>query len=453
MIDEKYIFTGATKVKLFALMAVGAVLLLLGIWVTSSGSGNGHDGHGEKKEVASKEVKPEGGKEVKAEVKGAAEETHKPVWMLRLLKNLWHNNVFFTGISIIGVFFVAFNYVAWAGWSAALKRVPEAFGYFLPIAAILMIVVFAIAGHDLFHWTHETLYQKYLPDGKTPNPEYDEIIAGKAGFLNPTFFWIRLVGYFFLWILIWFMIRTFSLKEDIEGGVKWHDKSVIWSAGFLFVFAVTSSTSAWDWVMSVDTHFFSTMFGWYVFASWFVTGLSVVTLFVVYLKDAGYLKVINENHVHDLGKFVFAFSIFWTYIWFAQFLLIYYANIPEESIYWVERLQNPIYTPIFFMNLILNFLFPFLILMTRDAKRQTMILKVVCFVVIFGHWSDFYIMLTPGTLKGEGGFGFTTLLVELGMTMIYAGIFIFTVLWGLTRANLVPKNHPMLQESLHHHVY
>ena len=446
MIDEKYIFTGATKVKLFALMAVGAVLLLLGIWVTSSASGHGHDGHGEKKEVASKEVKPEGGKELKTEEKGAEEAHHKPVWVLRLLKNLWHNNVFFTGIAIIGVFFVAFNYVAWAGWSAALKRVPEAFGYFLPIAAVLMIVVFAVAHHDLFHWTHSYLYDK-------KDARYDEIIAGKSGFLNLRFYWARLVGYFVLWIFIWWMIRKNSVREDIEGGVKWHDNSIIWSAGFLFVFAVTSSMSAWDWVMSVDPHFFSTMFGWYVFASWFVTGLAVITLFVVYLKDAGYLKVINENHIHDLGKFVFAFSIFWTYIWFAQFLLIYYANIPEESIYFIERLQNDPYTPIFFMNLIANFLFPFLILMTRDAKRQTMILKVVCFVVIFGHWSDFYIMLTPGTLKADGAFQFSTLLVELGMTMIYAGIFIFTVLWGLTRANLVPKNHPMLQESLHHHVY
>merc|ERR1711991_775488 len=123
--------------------------------------------------------------------------------------------------------------------------------------------------------------------------------------------------------------------------------------------------------MSIDTHWFSTMFGWYVFASWWVTGLALITYMLILLRDNGYMKFVNNSVLHDLGKFVFAFSIFWTYIWFSQFLLIYYANIPEETIYFRERLTSDYYSKIFFFNIVINFFFPFLALMTRDAKRKT----------------------------------------------------------------------------------
>jgi hypothetical protein len=217
---------------------------------------------------------------------------------------------------------------------------------------------------------------------------------------------------------------------------------------FIIFFAITSSMSAWDWVMSIDTHWFSTMFGWYNFASYFVAGLATITLAVIYLKEAGYLKMLTENHLHDLGKFVFAFSVFWTYIWFSQFLLIYYANIPEETIYFLERLQSGEYGKFIFINLFLNFVFPFLALMTRDAKRKTIILKIVCYAVIVGHWLDFWLMITPGTLKEHGGLG----LLEIGLALIYVAAFAFVVAQALTKAPLIAKNHPMIQESLHHNV-
>jgi magnesium-transporting ATPase (P-type) len=190
------------------------------------------------------------------------------------------------------------------------------------------------------------------------------------------------------------------------------------------------------------------MFGWYAFASWWVTGLALVTLIVVLLKEAGYLSIVNSNHIHDLGKFVFAFSIFWTYIWFSQFLLIYYANIPEESIYFVERMYNDKYAPFFFLVLILNFVLPFLLLMTRDSKRHSRFMKLVLPIVIVGHWLDFYMMITPGTLKENGGFGF----LEIGLILVYGGAFLFVFFNQLSKAPLYSKNHPMLQESLHHHI-
>src|SRR5690606_26962330 len=167
---------------------------------------------------------------------------------------------------------------------------------------------------------------------------------------------------------------------------------------FLVFFAVTSSTAAWDFVMSIDTHWFSTMFGWYTLANWHVTGLATIVLIVVALKENGYLRAVNASHLHDLGKFVFAFSIFWTYVWFAQFLLYYYANIPEEVVYFKERFSGygGIYKSTFFVNLLLNFVFPFLLLMTRDSKRTYVILKLACWSVVLGHYIDFYNNIMPG---------------------------------------------------------
>jgi hypothetical protein len=190
------------------------------------------------------------------------------------------------------------------------------------------------------------------------------------------------------------------------------------------------------------------LFGWYVFASWFVAGLSAITLFTLFLKDKGYLGMVNQNHIHDMGKFVFAFSIFWTYIWFSQFLLIYYANIPEESVYFIERLSSDVYGSFIFVNIALNFVLPFFVLMTRDSKRHGVFLKLVCTLILFGHWIDFFLMVQPGTLGHNGGFG----LMEIGLLLIYASAFVLVVLTNLAKGNLIAKNHPMLEESLHHHI-
>jgi hypothetical protein len=259
-----------------------------------------------------------------------------------------------------------------------------------------------------------------------------------------------MIVYFVLWILFGLWLRKNSINEDLYGGTKYYHKSTVLGAAFLVIFGISSSTSAWDWVLSIDTHWFSTMFGWYVFASWFIAGLSAITLAVVILKQNGYLKMVNSNHLHDLGKFVFAFSIFWTYIWFAQFLLYWYANIPEEAVYFIERLggNDGKYKWIFFVNLIVNFAFPFLVLMTRDAKRQMIMLKIVTIALLIGHWLDFYLMIMPGTMKTESGIGF----IEIGTTLVFLGLFLIAFTKGLTKAALVPLNHPFLEESVHHHV-
>jgi hypothetical protein len=357
--------------------------------------------------------------------------------------------VFFTGIAIIGVFFFAIQFAAQAGWSAPILRVMLSLGSWLPIAGVLMLATFFVANHDLFHWTHSYLFDKN-------DPQYDRIIDGKGAFFFwpmdkgtfPVFYIARMVIFFGFWVFFFNKFKQISEQEDQLGGSSHWYKMRSWSAFFLIFFAVSSSISAWDWVMSIDTHWFSTLFGWYVFASWFVSGLSAITLIVLFLKGKGYLEMVNENHVHDLGKFVFGFSIFWTYLWFSQFLLIYYANIPEETVYFVERLESDIYGPFVFVNLGLNFFLPFLVLMTRDAKRHGVFLKLVCTILLVGHWIDFTLMVQPGTLGHNGGIGF----MELGMFLVYGSSVTFVVLGTLAKRNLIAKNHPMLEESYNHHI-
>lgn len=428
MIDERLTISKRTSNRFFLLIGLGLVLLVIGIFITMNSTGHHGGGH--------------------EEAGAAAAGEHGATWVTRILSNIWLNNVYFTGIAVIGLFFAAVQYVAYAGWSVPIKRILESLTAYLPLGGIIMLVMFLgpilFTGHNpLLHWTDHELFE-------LNNPKYDPIIAGKAGYLNITFYTIRILVYFGAWIFFAWWLRKQSLAEDLNGGLAYYHKSIRISAMFLVIFGVTSSMSAWDWVLSIDTHWFSTLFGWYVFASWFVSGLAATTLTAIFLKQNGYLKILNQNHLHDLGKFVFAFSIFWTYLWFSQFMLYWYANIPEEAIYFQERFggYGDHYTWIVYFNLFINFVFPFLVLMTRDAKRQTIMLKIVCIAVLFGHWMDFYLMIMPGTLRGESGLG----LIELGTMLVFLGAFLTLFTRRLTNAALVPVNHPFLEESVHHTV-
>ena len=448
--DEQYIFRRGTRNNLFILLGVGILLLIAGVFfamAASNDAGGGGHAMGHQTELVASAA--QGHATAQPDNEHAAGADHETAtWLKRLYTTLWMNNVFFTGLGIIGLFFVAIHYAAQAGWSAGIIRIPLSMGNWIPIAGILMLVLFFVTNHTVFHWTHGSLYHE--------GPDYDPLISKKATFFFwpgeaggfPTFFILRMVLFFGMWYWFYLVIRKNLLAEDLE------DKPVYWyknrstSAWFLVFFAISSSVAAWDWVMSIDTHWFSTMFGWYVFASWWVTGLAMITLICAYLKDAGYLKVVNANHLHDLGKYMFAFTIFWTYIWFSQFMLIWYANIPEESVYFVERMTTSPYSWIFYANLILNFVLPFLLLMTRDAKRQISMLKVVCPIIIIGHWFDFYNMVTPGIMQEQGAIG----LLEIGVALIFLAAYLLVVLSSMSKIPLVGKNHPTLAESLNHHI-
>ena len=362
----------------------------------------------------------------------------------RIWANMLVNSYFFVGIGLMGTLWMAIQYASEAGWSSGFKRVPEAVSQYLLVGGpILLVVLFAgshsLGLHHIYHWM----------DPELMNPEsshYDSIIAGKSAYLNEPFFYLRSVLYIAIWVVFTIYFRKSSLKEDIEGGVAIHKKNYGYAAAFLVFYGVTSSTSSWDWMMSIDTHWFSTLFGWYNFSTMFVTGITMFALITIDLKRKGYMEHINEEHIQDLGKFMFGASVFWGYLWFSQFMLIWYANIPEEVTYFQDRWKN--YSFVWGALPILNLALPMIILMDKAAKRNFSIMTIAGVIIVVGHWLDVFQMVMPGAVKADWGIG----VLEIGLFLGFLGLFLFVVHSALAKAPLVAKNHPYLEEAKHHHV-
>ena len=348
------------------------------------------------------------------------------------------------------MFFICVTTMAMGGWQVALRRVPEAISSVVPILGVIcFIILMAIVwgGHtDIYHWLDKDAVAA------------DKILNGKKGFLNPVFFTIWSAISIGLWSLLGRKMRSMSLETDKHGtmdyetGKKWVWKNTVWASLYTVFFGLTvASTIPWLWLMSIDPHWYSTMYSWYTFASTFVSGLSLIALFVIYLKNRGQLEYVTDEHLHDLGKFMFAFSVFWTYLWFSQYMLIWYSNQPEETRYFVARIgtaeQRGAYYGIFFFNLVVNFLCPLLILMKKSTKRNWTVVTFTAVLIIFGHWIDFYQMVMPGTLGGNA----ELMPFEFGIACFFIGV----IMWGvgryLSKNSLLAKNHPFLKESMIHH--
>jgi hypothetical protein len=278
-------------------------------------------------------------------------------------------------------------------------------------------------------------------------------LTGKSGFLSIGFFTTWSVVTIALWSLLGWKMRSISLKSDEDGpmdyetGKKWTFKTTVWASLFTVFFALTvASTIPWLWLMSIDAKWYSTMYSWYTFASTFVSGVSLIAIFVIWLKNRGQLQYVTDEHLHDLGKFMFAFSVFWTYLWFSQYMLIWYSNQPEETGYFSIRVKGP-YKGIFFLNLIMNFLCPLLILMRRGTKRSWTMVTFMAVLIILGHWIDFYQMVMPGTLKGD----YQLMPFEFGVPFLFVGIIMWAAGKYLGKHSLLAKNHPFLKESMIHH--
>jgi len=406
---------------------------------------------------------------------------------MRFWTNFLHNSVFFTGIALMAIFFYAVCTTAWGGWHIQFKRVWEAMSMFLGIGLVLMAIIaigLVFGWHHMYHWADSA------------SVETDKILAHKSSFLNKGWYIVSIV-----FIGVWFFfarrLRGLSIGEDSLGGVKdfaHHRKIRYWSALLLPIVGFSSCLVIWQWVMSLDAHWYSTLFAWYAGASLFVSMIAMTILILIFLKSQGYYPNVSTEHFHDLGKFMFAFSIFWTYLWFSQYMLIWYSNNGEETVYFNTRQDQ--YPVLFYANLAINFLVPFFILMRNDTKRKFGSLITVGLIVIFGHWLDFFLMIKPGALHTahelsghgshgdaghgvegghhggdahaevaghgadmahgaassiEAGFGMPGFL-ELGTMIGFLCLFLYVVYASLGKANLVAKNDPYLSESLHHHV-
>lgn len=351
----------------------------------------------------------------------------------RIAANLLLNSYYFLSLGLIGLFLVTVHTIAESGWHTSIQRVGEAMSAFIPVGGVLLLLLFVLGGmHLLYHWTH--------------TDHLDAILLKKVAYLNTPFFYGRLLVYLVLWVGLAHFIRKNSLLLDQTGDLKFYRKFRMLSAVFVVVLAITSVTASWDWLMSIDAHWFSTLYGWYVFSSMLASGTAILILLVIALKQMGYMTHVNQEHIHDLGKYLFGFSIFWAYLWFSQYMLIWYANIPEETVYFYERHKH--FSDVFYVNLILNFVVPFFALMTRNSKRGSLIMVPVALIIFIGHWVDLYQLIMPGVVGGENsGIG----IPEIGITIGYVGLFLFVVFRSLTKAPLVPKHHPFYKESLEYH--
>lgn len=425
-----YTFSKNLKLFSFALMILGALGLTYGFLTAPStveeakalvadDHGAGHGAHGD------------------AHYEEAAHDSSHDEHLLHQLQNkpwaaLYVAALFFMMIALGTLAFYAIQRAAQAGWSPVLYRVMEGItGYLFP-GTVIVFVLLVLSG---LHFNHLFVWM---------DPEvvaHDEIIQGKSSYLNVPFLLVRAVFYIAGWNLYRYFSRKYSLAQDAVKDITFHKKNFRISAGFLVFFIYTESMMSWDWIMSVDPHWFSTLFGWYVFASMFVSGITAIAMITIYLKSKGYLEKVNHNHIHDLAKFMFAISVFWTYLWFSQFMLIWYSNIPEEVTYFVTRIED--YNLPFFGMLVMNFIFPLLILMNSDYKRVNWFVVMAGIVILLGHYVDVFNMIMPATVGDQWSFG----VAEIGGLLFFTGLFIFVVFKTLTKAPLEASGDPFMGES------
>ncbi|MHC1707000.1 MAG: hypothetical protein AB9842_05700 [Bacteroidales bacterium] len=347
--------------------------------------------------------------------------------------NILLNNYYFLALSIGAGFFLALQYISQSGWSAMFKRVPEAMGFFIPIAGIIMLLMY-FGMPSLYHWAHAGA------------ADHDALIQHKQPFLNIPFFFIRVVIYFILWTLMSTYLRKLSLKEDMEGGTAYFEKSEYYSKVYIFILALTFSLASFDWIMSIDVHWYSALFALKNFVTSFYHGVAVLVLIIILLNERGYFPHMNESHLVDFSRYLFMLSIVWGYFWFSQFMLIWYANIPEETIYYARQFRGG-YNYLFYINVAVNWFLPFILLLAKKMDKNRTVVKWVSIILVVGLWIDLYTQIYPGVV-GPPKFG----IIEIGGWLGFAGLFILVTTLALSKANLIPKNHPYLEESIYHHV-
>jgi hypothetical protein len=347
------------------------------------------------------------------------------------------NSVYIVSLGVSAAFFLASQRVTGARWSAGLRRVPEAFTMILPAASLLMIALF-LGRNTIFSWSHAGAFDKA------------PALAGKVQYLQMPWVITRTLIALALWTAIALLMRRTSLAQDRSPdlSLKLHERLTRLGILFVPVFAVTFSLFAFDWLISLQPEWFSTMFAVYVFAGTFVQGIAAVTLATVLLKQRGPLSAfVSDRHLHDLGKMLFAFSTFWAYIWVGQYLLIWYGNIPDEISHFVSRTNGP-WLYLFALNFLANWVVPFIVLLPASAKQKPKVLIAMSVLLLAGHGLDLYLLIMP-SFRPAPGLG----LSDLAMTCGFGALVYLLFTRALARAPLVPLNDPILNyEEAREHV-
>jgi hypothetical protein len=351
----------------------------------------------------------------------------------------WHAYLagyfYFFLLGIGGLFFSSIQHLTRAGWSVNIRRFSEAMTAYLP-AAFVGALVLLLGGKSLYIWMDAAQVAA------------DPLLAHKQGYLNTPFFVVRMVLFFGLWLLFAKKLVGDSLKQDKTGDDMISEKLVGWSIGFIITFALSLSLFSVDLLMSLQPAWFSTIFGVYCFAGLFQSTMATMILLIIYCRKKGLLEgYVDENHLHDLGKFMFAFTVFWAYIAYSQYMLIWYANLPEETIFYLPRVTGN-WTYVSAALLLFKFVVPFFALLSRKAKRNPAYLGSVCVLILIMQYVDMYWLIYPNYNAETPVFGLPEVLIWLG----FGGGFLFLTLRFLSMHNIVPLKDPRAHESLHHHV-
>ncbi|MDX5584456.1 MAG: quinol:cytochrome C oxidoreductase [Aureibaculum sp.] len=450
-------YTFSSKLKTFsiALIIIGALGIGYGFFTAPQTTDDvkemmqhAEDSHGETPDsaTADHEVNNEHAVEADTLNEHGSEEEHLEHALTQAQNRPWAavyiSMIFFLLIAVCILVFYAVQRAASAGWSPVLFRVMEALSaYILPgsILVLLFLVYSSVMhGNHMFAWVYTSI------DPTAEN--YDFAMETKDWWLNVPGWLIRSVIYVLIWVgFRYFMVKN-SRAQDEATDLNHYRRNFTLSVVFIVIFLVSELFMAFDWLMSIDHHWFSQLYPFYVFASMFVSAITVIALVTIYLKSRGYLPKVNDSHIHDLAKYMFGFSIFWTYLWFDQFMLQWYANIPEEVVYFMPRLLGT-YQPIFIGMLVMNFVFPILMLMNSDYKRVPWFVVLTGLIILTGHYIDIFIMVSPGTVGNDWHFG----IPEIGALLFFLGLFIFVGFTALTKAPLHAKGNPFMKESEIYH--
>lgn len=354
---------------------------------------------------------------------------------------LLQNSTYFLMLANGAMFVICAVILSKGAWLTVMQRVPEAISAIVPVLSLVtLIVLFSIVfgGQDsIYHWLN------------LEHVHHDKILSWKSAFLNPGFF----VAYSIITLILWsvlgwkmrYLSKSYAMQKlSYEQAKKHIFNTTIWAAIFMAVFTLTmASVIPWLWLLSIDAHWYSSIYSWYVLASVLCSVIALITIYVVYLQGKQCLPFVNKSHLHDLGKLLFAFSFFWAYLWYSQYMLVWYSDLPEETGYFKLRLTGG-YVWLFYINFIANFIFPVLLLMARDTKRNRFYLLGVAVLVLFGHWLDFYLLVIPGPLKMH----FTISWFELGILALFVGITMFLIGFKLKGRALTLSYAPFFRESM-----